>query len=766
VIEDKSQIRNILVGMAVAILVILVGYFLDREEISRHHEIENERVYTQLMAQRDVIQSQTYFRLSLASSLAILARHDPEGAVKNFKSLADELLNGVTGIRSLQLAPDGIVQHVYPLSGNEAAIGHNLLADPKHKNAVEAAIAEKRMMIAGPYLLRQGGLGLVGRIPIYSLADDKFWGLAIVVVDLPAIFDAAGVGTQGAEMIHALRIKGDSNRKNEVFFGPASLFERNPAALNVSILGSSWEMAALPASGWSNSWPGRYWLASITLLFAALLGWTSYKAIGQALQLRESEARFHATFSSAFNIVAIVDPLGKIIDANQAFSALLPETNMNLSLWDYAGWKENVEILKQQFTVANQCGLARFEITYCQNIGKPSYFDFTLKTIQGAFGAPSALLLLEGRDVTERRISEEAVREREDMYRQMFMSNKAMKLLIDPSDGQIIDANPSALAYYGYSRETLLGLRISDINMLPPDQVAEEMSAAKGEERTYFRFPHRLASGEIRHVEVYSGPVRLGGRQLLHSIIHDITNHDLYKEQIEQSHAELEQLVKIITNDLRDPLHTIRLYLQMLSKRFSSGIDKGAVELLSFAENSAERMDALVSDLAKLSQIGKSDNEPENINLRETIGRAWRKLRIEIERSNAELSVPNENLPVIFGNVEEFTILFQNLIAHAIASCRPKEAPHIVIEATPLRQEWEISVSFNGVDMEIEDLGSAFNLFGRLDKDGRMSGTGIGLAICKKVVEQHDGHIRLESFPGQGCRFNLNFPHPPAGIST
>jgi diguanylate cyclase (GGDEF)-like protein/PAS domain S-box-containing protein len=131
-----------------------------------------------------------------------------------------------------------------------------------------------------------------------------------------------------------------------------------------------------------------------------------------------------------------------------------------------------------------------------------------------------------------------ALAESGNRYRGFFETNTAIKLLIDPADGRIVDANPAAVEYYGYPRATLLTMRVGDINCLPPEQVKEEMARAKAEERLYFNFSHRLASGEIRQVEVYSGPLELGGRQLLFSIVHDIT----VRRELEQRLKESEEL--------------------------------------------------------------------------------------------------------------------------------------------------------------------------------------------------------------------------------
>jgi PAS domain S-box-containing protein len=133
-------------------------------------------------------------------------------------------------------------------------------------------------------------------------------------------------------------------------------------------------------------------------------------------------------------------------------------------------------------------------------------------------------------DISDRLQIEEQIRAEEATYRSMFEKNRAVKLVIEPETGAIVDANPAASEFYGYSRECLRTMHIMDINVLPPEQIRAEMQQAYDEQRLYFCFQHRLASGEIRDVEVYSGPIDVHGKQLLFSIIHDITE----RKQAEQ----------------------------------------------------------------------------------------------------------------------------------------------------------------------------------------------------------------------------------------
>jgi PAS domain S-box-containing protein len=151
-----------------------------------------------------------------------------------------------------------------------------------------------------------------------------------------------------------------------------------------------------------------------------------------------------------------------------------------------------------------------------------------------------------GRDITDHKQAEAALQESEERYRSLFENNHAVMLLIDPETGAIVDANPAACDYYGSSREDLLARRIYDLNTMSPEQVSFEMEQAKAEKRKHFEFKHRLASGEIRDVEVFSGPIRIKGRELLYSIVHDITARKEAEAALRESEARYRAIGELI----------------------------------------------------------------------------------------------------------------------------------------------------------------------------------------------------------------------------
>lgn len=198
-------------------------------------------------------------------------------------------------------------------------------------------------------------------------------------------------------------------------------------------------------------------------------------------------------------------------------------------------------------------------------------------------------------DISKRKKAESDLRESENRYRQMFEKNRAVKLLIDAETGKILDANSAACEYYRYSREDFKQKKISDINILTPEEIAQEMSLAVREKRNYFNFRHRLASGEVRDVEVHSSPIKHSEQQLLYSIIHDITARKNAQADLRESEERYRNLFEN-ANDL--------IYVHDLDGNYLSA-NNAALKTLGFTREEVSRMnisDVVVPEHLKLAR--------------------------------------------------------------------------------------------------------------------------------------------------------------------
>lgn len=244
-----------------------------------------------------------------------------------------------------------------------------------------------------------------------------------------------------------------------------------------------------------------------------------------AASLYQTEQRWRAVFEQTAIGMAHVDVGGNWLLVNGRLCEMLGYSRDELlhrtfhritppeDLADLSAWQD---------LLAGKLATYSREKRFIREDGTHIRVDLTVSAVRDVHGVPTSIVCMV-EDITERRLAEEELRQSESRYRQMFERNQAIKLLIDPASGEIVDANTAASAFYGYSPDELRARNIVDINALSPEQVAAEMALARTEARSYFVFRHRLAGGEVRDVEVHSSPIDVGGRTLLYSIIHDIS---------------------------------------------------------------------------------------------------------------------------------------------------------------------------------------------------------------------------------------------------
>lgn len=252
----------------------------------------------------------------------------------------------------------------------------------------------------------------------------------------------------------------------------------------------------------------------------------------------EGLRRFRAALDTSADAVLLIDrETMKIVDANETAVAMTRMPREELLASGPQQLLVNVDraLLERRFDEIVDSGeRAVMQANVRRPDGRPFPGELHLSALQGE----RPLVVASLRDVSDRLAVEEAHRERERLFAALFENNNAIKLILDPVTGRIIDANPAAADFYGYPRERLLRMSIHDINPAPVGEVRVAMESAKSRKESHFEFQHRLASGELRDVEIYSGPVALAGKRLLFSIVHDVTERKRAENEARQ-HREL-----------------------------------------------------------------------------------------------------------------------------------------------------------------------------------------------------------------------------------
>jgi PAS domain S-box-containing protein len=227
---------------------------------------------------------------------------------------------------------------------------------------------------------------------------------------------------------------------------------------------------------------------------------------------------------------------------------------------------------------------------------------------------------------------------------------------------------------------------------------------------------------------------------------------------LEHSNRELEQFAYVASHDLQEPLRMVSSYTQLLADRYEAQLDERAQKYIRYAVDGAHRMHALINDLLAYSRAGAADKPLEPTDTRAALGEAMRNLAAAISENQAVIT--HDDLPTVLAHPPQLVLVFQNLIANAI-KFRGTDVPHIHVSAQDRQQEWLFSVRDNGIGIELQHADRVFVIFQRLHTREEYPGTGIGLAVCQRIVERLGGRIWFESMPGTGTTFLFTIPKQP-----
>jgi signal transduction histidine kinase len=228
-------------------------------------------------------------------------------------------------------------------------------------------------------------------------------------------------------------------------------------------------------------------------------------------------------------------------------------------------------------------------------------------------------------------------------------------------------------------------------------------------------------------------------------------------EELNRSNAELEQFAYVASHDLREPLRQVSSYVTLLERRYTDKLDDDANQCIAFARDGAKRMDRLIHDLLEYARIGRRNHPMAPVDLAEVLADVVATLSVALADVGGKVEVA-EGLPTVFGERSELLRLFQNLIGNALKYRAPDRAPEVTVGVTRQGEQWVIAVKDNGIGIAPENRERIFGLFQRLHGRQEYEGTGIGLAICKKIVEQHGGDIRIDGATGEGSTFSVVLP--------
>ena len=361
--------------------------------------------------------------------------------------------------------------------------------------------------------------------------------------------------------------------------------------------------------------------------------------------------------------------------------------------------------------------------------------------------------------ITEKRRIEDSLRQSEQNFRTLF-ENAYDGILIIMDEGEFVYANKRMEEITGYNGEELLQLNIKDLTH--PDEfekIVEEYQKRFEGKTVTIQYETIIVNknGKSVPVELSAAKTIWERKPAFISIFRDITERKKAEEELKailkelkRSNTDLEQFAYVASHDLQEPLRMVTSFTQLLQNRYTDKLDDDANDFINYAVDGVTRMQNLISDLLMFSRVGTRGKPFKTTDMNAVLEAMIATFKQLIKKTNTTLTY--NPLPVIIADESQMIQLLQNLISNAI-KFRSEESPRIHVSGEVKADKWIFSVSDNGIGMDSKFFDRIFVIFQRLHKKDEYGGTGIGLAVCKKIIQRHGGKIWVESEIGKGSTF-------------
>ena len=489
--------------------------------------------------------------------------------------------------------------------------------------------------------------------------------------------------------------------------------------------------------------------------------------------LRESRNYLEKLFDHANAPIIVWDPNFKITRFNHAFERMTGHKadeviGKHLSVL-FPPTSKDDSLVKINRTLKGEY-MESVEVPIQRKDGKIRIALWNSANIHASDGKTIVATIAQGHDITERKAVEKDLDDTRNYLENLFNYANAPIIVWDPQF-KVTRFNHAFEHLTGHKASSVIG---KDLSMLFPLDSRDESlikinQTLSGQHWESVEIPIRRKDGEVRLALWNSANIYAAdGRTLMATIAQgqDITERKdaelrmlEYSESLARSNAELQNFAYIASHDLREPLRTISGFLQILQSKYGDSLDDKAKDYINRSVNASVRLHDMIDDLLSFSRLETRKKPFEKTDLNNVFTLAMHDLEESIKEKGA--TVKSDKLPTVWADDQQMTIVFRNLIDNGIKFHRD-EPPKVRITVRKNEEEWEFSFEDNGIGIDEANAGKIFNMFTRLHSWKDYPGNGIGLAMCKKIIERHGGRIWVESKVGKGSAFLFTLPNPQA----
>ncbi|TXE14730.1 PAS domain-containing protein [Algoriphagus aquimarinus] len=767
----------VFLGFIVFFILLGFGFFLTLKEYQLNLIEENNKVELAAELIEDRVQGVISTAKISTNILAYLVQtHKNE---ENFVEVGKSIIDNIDIIGQIQFLDSGTIVATYPLIGNEAVIGYDILADSTRSEEAVLAIERREIFFAGPVSIRQGGEAIIARQPIFK--DNKFTGFSVVLIDWQKFVDQvfSEFHSNSEFTVDLFKLSPSREDKNSLLKSDFTLAD-GPLK-EIEVPEGNWIIQVQLNSSKALSSIGLLILLRIAL--ALLLGYLIYTLANQpnklakkvretTRKLRLSNKRFELATKATSEAIWDWDLLKGHTFRSDNFNKLLgvsqDEDASKDEFWTAKIHPDDLHRVEKNLSETLQGTGDQWtqEFRFRKSDGEILYVIDNGLIIRNKQGK-AVRIIGSTQNITKRKHAEIDLASQRQRLSNVIEGTHAGTWEWNPQTNETIFSEIWA-NIIGYTLKELEPVSFQTwIDLIHPEDIIETKKLLDdyfyGKSNSYeseFRMKHKqgkwvwiLARGKVFSWTLDGEPMMMFGTQV------DITEKKLREEEIKSTNQklqsandELKSFASMASHDMKEPLRMISSFLQLLEKKYTPVLDEKGVQYINFAVNGAKRLSVLIDDMMEYSRIGFDARMLDRINLNTVVEDVISLNKDLIAEKNAQIHVGD--LPEISGIMTPIKSVFINLISNALKYQAIGNIPIISIYAKSVEGFYQITVEDNGIGIDEAYFEKVFNVFSRLHGKNEYSGTGIGLAVCKKIISQHGGKIWLESAE-KGSKFHF-----------
>jgi PAS domain S-box-containing protein len=775
---SNARVAAVAVCIAVLALTAVLDWFARSAYQSEIRSDTSSRLDALARTLSDVIARETASANTMAVFVEVTG-FDSENLGEIFPVFAESLMREGSTIRSVQLAPGNRLEFVFPLAGNEAAVGLDLLADSDRRAILLPSIESGTTVMQGPFELTQGGQALAVRHPVYR-TDGSFWGFAAVILDWVRLTEITGFDSLPSGFIAGVRLPGD----DRVIAGDFRTFEGEPLqrTIEVGATDTIWTIAMRPADGWptnANS-TGLIWLfGSLTALLVAILTHNAVKRpelleaerVAALADLARSEATFHATFQHAGVGIVIGDSTGRLVSANPTFCEIVgrsPKDIEGIELIEFIGEERHREFEREMVRAYRQGTVAEMDVRVV-GVREPKWGQVRVTTIPGE----ERLFVAIVQDITDRLLSDIALADSEGRLRRLFEhapiaiqreDHSAAKAEVDALTAQGIDIRAWYVGDDERLRSLLSRVMITDLNPAARQLQASRLGAgvgpgplvrhytdnardgfistlqaiASGETMLEYEVMTNTADGGLVHLDMkWQVPVIDGEPDYSNVMLslHDSTELRETERRLHQEVESKDRFLASVAHELRTPLTAVVGFAQELQEESGAYGEEERREFQKLIAFHSSELAHLIDDLLVWARadIGEVQVRPTAMDLAACVD--------ECVGSMPDIKVQLDWMPdPIFAHADPARVrqIIRNLVTNAV-----RYGGQDVRVGVADAENWSvIDVSDDGGEIPPDQQEAIFAAYTRAESSPSMTGSiGLGLTVSRTLARLQGGDL-------------------------